>query len=876
MFRRIWNRIFTHTRKRNLEKEMEAEMRFHLDMEIDNNARNGMTKEEARLTALQSFGGLDQAKENYRDIARFRWIEDLWMDLRISKRSLLKKPGFTVFAIITFALGIGANTAIFSVVKAVLLEPLPYKNPEQLVMLWENDTLEGNDRNPVSPGNFGDWRNQNKASSQLAYYTKPGGVNVTGQSGPERIIASEVSANLFSILGVQPMLGSTFTPVVRATNPGLEIILSYGLWQRRFGGSTDVLGKPMTIRDNVYTIVGVMPPQFQLPEIAEFWEQARNVESQNRGSHFLRVIGRLNPEVSIKQAQSDFTVIAKRLEKQYPETNKGSGINVISFHDQFVGTVKPALLMLLIAVGFMLLIACANVANLLLVRAAARQQQITICAALGAGRWRLIRQLLTESLLLTLVGGILGFLLAIFAVNILSFLIPANLVQTGHISINPGVLAFTSIITILTGVICGIAPAWQSSKPNLHNALKESGRSSSGSLGRRRLSDLLVVAEISLTLVLLIGGVLMVKSFTRLMAVEPGFDSARLLTLEFALVGAKYRDDEQVVTGYRQLLENLAILPGVHSVGAISRLPLAGDRSTADISIERRDRHTNNIIDGELHFRVITPGYLPTIGLQLFSGRNLTENDKAGMPQVVLINETAARLHWPNENALGKRIKFVDPNAPWQTIVGVVRDARNFGLDENPRPEIYVSYLQDSSNRMRVVIRTSTESLSLVPGIRQAVNRVDRDLPISQVMTMDDLYSKSVAQRRLNMTLLGIFAFIALLLAISGIYSVVSYTVTNRTQEVGIRIAIGAQNSDVLKPILLQGMLPALIGVAIGLIAAFALTRLIKSLVFGVSVTDPIIFIVAPITIMLVTLLACYFPARRATKIDPLISLRYE
>jgi putative ABC transport system permease protein len=789
---------------------------------------------------------------------------------------LRRSPGFTAVAGLSLALGIGANTAIFSVVNAVLLSPLPYQNADRLVMLWENDTQEGNDRNPVAPANFVDWRKQNEVCEQLAYFTQPQGLNLTGSGEPERILGIGVSANLFPLLGIQPMLGRHFLPIDGKTNSGLEVILSHGLWQRRFGTDPAVIGKPMVLDGISFTIVAVMPPQLQLPEEAELWWQTLNGELATvRGQHFLRVIGRLKPGMTRQQAQANFTTIARQLEQQYPETNKGYGVNLLSLKDQLVGRIERALLILLGAVGFVLLIACANVANLLLVRAAARQKEVAIRAALGANRLRLMRHLLTESLLLALAGGALGLLLAVWGVDLIVALGAANIPRAENISLDLRVLSFALLLTLLAGISFGLAPAWHASQIDVHTVLKEGDRSGNGSLGRQRMRGLLVISEIALSLVLLVGAGLLLKSFWRLQAVELGFDPGKVLTMQFSLPGIRYGEREQMAAFYRQLTERVAALPGVRAVGAISRLPLAGDRSTSGLTIEGRPARAGEQL--EVHYRVITPGYFRAVGIPLRAGRELTERDTESAPAVAIVNESMAGRYWPGGDATGKRIKLgPNRNGPWVSIVGVVGDARNFGLAVAPQPEVYISYLQGAQERMRLVVRTAAEPLSLVPALREAVRALDPELPFSQVTTMEQLLAKSVAERRLNLRLLSIFAVVAVALAAVGIYGVMSYTVAQRTREIGIRLALGALPADVLTLVIRQGMILAVMGVVIGLAGAFALTRLMSNLLFGVSATDPATFALIAVLLAGVALLACYLPARRATRVDPLVALRCE
>jgi putative ABC transport system permease protein len=798
-------------------------------------------------------------------------MDTLWHDLRYGARMLMKKPGFTVIAVLTLSLGIGANTAIFSVVNAVLLRPLPYQEPNRLVMVWENDTQEGNDRNPVAPANFVDWQKHNEVCAQLAYYNQPGGVTLSGDGEPERVIGMGVAPNLFSLLGIQPILGRGF--LLEGGKPGaaFEVVLSFGLWQRRFGGDPGVIGKPLTFEGLTTTIVGVMPAHFRLPEEGElWWPNLDGTIATLRGRYFLRVIGRLKPGLTMAEARANFTTIARQLEQQYPETNKGRSVNVLSLEEQFVGETRRALLVLFGAVGFVLLIACANVANLLLVRATARQKEIAVRAALGAGRLRLVRQLLTESLPLALAGGSFGLLLALWGVDLLMALGPTKLPRVENVGIDARVLGFTLFMTFLTGVIFGLVPAWQTSKTNVQEALKEGGRGSADSVGRHRMRSLLVVAEIALTLVLLVGAGLMIKSFLRLHAVELGFDPGNVLTMQFSLPGVKYGESEQIRAFYRELTERIAQLPGVRSVGAISRLPLAGDRSTTSLTIEGQPVRSGE--QPEVHFRVITPNYFRTMGIPLRAGRELTDSDTE-TSSAIMINESMARKFWPGVDAVGKRVKT---RADWITVVGVVADARNFGLDAEARPEVYVSYLQNAQERMRLVIRTATDPLTTVPAVREVVRALDKDLAFSQVLTMTQLLDRSVSQRRLNMLLLGLFAAMALLLAAIGIYGVMSYSVSQRTHEIGVRMALGAERRHIFKLVVGQAATLALVGVGIGLAAALALTRLMSSLLFGVSATDPLTFAGVAVLLTVVALLASYLPARRAMRVDPMMALRYE
>src|SRR5262245_7136473 len=798
-------------------------------------------------------------------------MRTLWQDLRYGARMLWKKPGFTLVAIITLALGIGANTAIFSAVDALLLRPLPFPDPERLVMIWENDTQEGNSRNPVAPANFVDWRKQNDVCWQIGYFTQAGGLNLTGSGEPERVTGVFVSQNLFSLLGAQPQMGRGFIDEDLKERRGLVVLLSHSLWQRRFGGDPSVVGKSLTLDGDPFTVIGVMPPNFQLPDEAELWGMTLNGELATvRRQHSLRVMARLKPGVTMEQARANFSLIARQLEQQYPATNKGYGVSMISLREQLTGETQRALWIMAGAVGFVLLIACANVANLTLARAGARQREMAVRSAIGAGRFCLVRQLLTESMLLAGLGGAFGVLLASWSVDWITS-ISANVALAPKIGIDPRVLGFTFLVTTLTGVIFGLAPALTASRPNLNDALKEGARSASHSSNRVR--NLLVISEVALALVLLAGAGLLIRSFVRLRNVETGFDPKNVLTMQFSLSGVNYDRGEKVAAFYQRLVERLQSAPGVRSAAAISRVPLAGDRSTSGLNIEGRPALPGE--SREVHYRVITPGYFRTMGIPLRAGRDLTEQDNAEAPRVALINQTLARKYWTVADAVGKWIKLGgNANDPWISIAGVVGGAQNFGMEKAALPEIYVPNLQSPSGRMRLVVRADVPPLSLVSTVKEAVRSLDRDVPFSQVATMEQLLAKSVAPRRLNLALLAVFAVIALALAVAGIYGVMSYTVTTRTREIGVRVALGAQLSDVIKLVVVQGLKPALAGVAIGLTASFALTRLMTKLLYGVSATDPLTFITVTVLLIVVALLAALVPARRATKVDPMVALR--
>ncbi|MEK6285157.1 MAG: ABC transporter permease [Acidobacteriota bacterium] len=817
-------------------------------------------------------------------------METFFQDMRYGLRLLIKRPGFTAVAVIALALGIGANSAIFSVVNGVVLRALPYKDPEQLMMVWSKRPLlqaqVGSAEFPVSAGDFIDWRDQNQVFEQIAaFHTQP--FNITGAGEPEFLGGVRASASLFSLLGVEPKLGRTFTVDEDQPGAGQVVLISHGLWQRRFGSDPNIVGQKLTLNDQPYTVVGVLPAGFQFPRKGEmpagyqFPRQAdlytplawTPAQATNRGRNFLAVIARLKPQVTIEQAGAEMDAIAEQLKQQYPQTNTNKEAFLVALHQQVVGKVRTALLVLLGAVGFVLLIACANVANLLLARAASRQKEMAIRTALGASRFRVIRQLLTESVLLSLVGGTLGLLLALWGIELLLAISPGNLPRIDTIGIDGRVFAFTLAISVLTGIGFGLAPAIQVSKPDLNDALKEGGRASS--VGHNRFRGLLVVSEVALSLVLLIGAGLMIRSFVALLNVDPGLNAKNVLTLDIGLPRTKYTGPQQTAF-FEQVIARLQALPGVQSAGAVYPLPLSGAEEGMGFNIDGRQSVPGQAFNAGP--RWVSNEYFNTIGISLLRGREFTERDNAGSPRVVVINDAMARAYWPDEDPLGKRVSFDQINeAPnWREIVGVVRDVKHSAVDANSKPEMYFPFPQFPLFFMTVVVRTTGDPLNLVAAARSEVLAVNADQPISNIHTMEELIANSIAQRRFNMLLLGIFAGVALLLSAVGIYGVMSYSVAQRTHELGVRMALGAQTSHVVSLVVKQGMALALAGVGIGLAAAFALTRIMASLLYGVSATDPLTFSVIAVLLASVALLACYLPARRATKVDPMIALRYE
>jgi putative ABC transport system permease protein len=818
-------------------------------------------------------------------------MEILLKDIRYAVRGLLKRPGFTVVAIITLALGIGANTAIFSVVNAVVLRPLPYAEPDRLVTLWE--TMPGSDQRSVAPGNFDDWRTQNKTFQDLAatFYAN---FNLTSDGEPDRIDGATITSNLMSVLGVNAQLGRTFQAEDDQHQDRNVVLISDGLWRRRFGADPNVVGRNVTIDETPHTVVGVMAKGFQFPARSDLWVLGRNrgavpmsLISQipnndwvhERDAHFIRVIGRLKPGATLSQAQSDIAALARKAEQDFPKTNSGLGSNVVPLHTQVVGDVRSMLFILLGAVGFVLLIACTNVANLMLARASQRDREIAIRTAVGASRLRLIRQLLTESLLLSVVGGLAGLLVSIWAVAVFVKLSPGDIPRLSEASVDFRLLGFTLLVSLLTGLGFGLLPAFQATRTNLNTSLKEGGTKSTDGRQRRRARNVLVVTELALAQVLLVCAALLAISYVRVTQINPGFNPDRVLTAKIAPSNKKYPDAKSRSAFYATVLERLQNLPGVESAGMVMSLPLTGSSMNRGFRVEDRPeaRADENV---NMDFQIVSPGYFSTLEIPVKRGRGLSATDTENNERVIVINETMARVYWPQEDPLGKRMAIGESSkdTSWRTIVGVVGDNRHASLSEPPVPTAFIAYRQDLESwpRMGFVIKSKTTAASLTSVVRTELAGIDRAQPVYAIEPLDNLLSTSVAQRRFVMLLLGSLAAIALVLAMVGVYGVISFSVSERTQEIGIRMALGARAFDVLRMVLGQGMRVALIGIAIGLAGAFALTRLLASMLFEVSATDPRTFAIVAAMLGGIALLACYLPARRATKVDPLVALRYE
>jgi putative ABC transport system permease protein len=804
-------------------------------------------------------------------------METIFKDVRYGIRSLAKHPAFTAIALITLALGIGANTAIFSVVNAVLLRPLPYDDPERIVWLW--DTQPQLATTPTSLPDFLGWKEQNRSFEHLAAF-QGGNMFVDAGDGSTDTPVGLVTPELFSVFHVSPILGRTFTN--EETLPGRfrVAVLSHSMWQNRLGSDPNVSGRTIQLNGAPYTIIGVMPAGFSYPDRAELWRPLPiDPAKLDPGPHYLNVVGRLKSGVTLAQAQADMSTIAARLSQQYKEKNAGHGVKLESLTKVVVGDVGLALYVLLGAVGFVLLIACANLANLMLARVGARQKEIALRTALGASRLRIVRQLLTESIMLAVVGGAAGLLLAIWAVRWIVSLSADTIPRVHEISVDPRVAGFTLLVSVLTGVLFGLAPAIQVSRPDLTDALKESGRATAG-LRRNRLRSALVVTEVALSLVLLIGAGLMIRSFAKLNQVDPGFKPAQVMTMGVALLRIKYPEDEQVAQGFSQILEHAANAPGVLSAGAISDLPLTGSNISDSFTIEGRPPIPKEA-EPSTEYHIITPRYFESMGIPLLSGRDIAPTDTRQSPNVVVINDAFARRHFAGENPLGHRLRLQGQERDPLQIVGVINNVRNLALDEQPTPEVYVPFLQDPlspnyQRAMTIVARTKSDASAIAGTLRAALTSVDKGLPVYAPKPLAEHLRDSLTRRRFNLVLLNVFGGVALLLAAVGIYGVISYGVTQRTHEMGIRIALGAKSLDVLTLVVRQAMVLALGGVGIGLLAAFGLTRLMKSLLFSVSVTDPMTFVAIVVLMTFIALLACLIPARRATKVDPMIALRYE
>jgi predicted permease len=874
----LWRRLLFYARRDRFDRELEEEMRFHLEMKAQENAEAGMEPLEARYAAHRQFGNQTLLREVSRDMWGFRTLEALAKDLRYGLRMMIKNPGFTVVAVISLALGIGANTAIFSIVNSVLLRPLPYPSAERLMTIWEDHRARnGPEREWTSPPGFEDWRDQAKSFDHVVavQFWQP---TLTGQGEPERLTGAQVSHDTFAMLGVAPALGRSFRP--EEDRPGVEsvVIISHGLWRKRFGADPSLVGRRILLNGESRAVIGVMPAGFKFPIIADadVWRPIQPVINSGcrRGCTAIRVMARLKPDATEAQARAELNAIAARIEQQFPDTNTKVGATLVPLQEFLVGPVKAQMLALLVAVAFVLLIVCANVANLLLARSATREKEIAVRASLGAGRWRIARQLLSESLLLAVIGGTIGLLLAYGLVDLLASFSPQGTPRVDEIGVDGRALGYALAVTVLTGLLFGAAPVWQLFKADLNQSLRDSGKGLYGARSGRRALGALVVVETALALTLLVGAGLLVKSFIRLQRVDPGFDPRNMLTAVVTLPQAAYPERNQVALFYNRLLERARTLPGAQSAAVVSSLPLTGFDSDAGFVIEgrpapRQDQQSVAWVSS------VSPGYFRTMGMGLIAGREFTDRDNENSPKVVIISEETARRHFPNENPIGKRIGDGSPDG-WREIVGVTADVKHFGLNQDSRVSMFFPDRQQLSRRMFIVVRTAADPSSLSPALRGVVAEMDRNLAVSNIIPMEEISTRSIGQERFTLLLLGLFSALALLLAVAGIYGVMSYAVAQRTHEIGLRMALGAQTGAILKLVVRRGVKLVAGGVALGLVASFSLTRLMAKMLFGVSAADPLTFIVITLLLAFVALLACWIPARRAAKVDPMTALRFE
>jgi putative ABC transport system permease protein len=817
-------------------------------------------------------------------------MQTLLQDLRYAVRMLLKHPGVTVIAVITLALGIGANTAIFSVVDTVALRPLPYKNPDRLVSLWENVSQRGRWR--VTPANFVDWKKDSTVFENMAAFGAST-LTLTGDGEPEQLMGTRASDGYFAVVGVEPILGRTFLPEEHEPGKGGVVILGQSFWQHRYGGNRAIINKAITLDGSSYTVVGVMPSDvfpvwpttsgkisFDSNEQQYWTPMSFSAQWQsNRTAHVLGVLGRLKQNVTLEQARAEMNTIGARLEQAYA-ANKGEGIIVNQFMDEMVGNVRPALFTLLGAVGLVLLIACANIAGLLLAQHAVRGKEVAIRAALGAGRGRLVRQFFIEGLLLSVLGTVAGILLATIGIDLIVKLVPSQYPRFSQTQIDLRVLGFTVALSLLTCLLFSLLPALQASKPDLQATLEQGRRVAGPGIGRQRFRQLLVVFQISIAVMLVISAGLLVKSFWRLRHVDPGFNPEQVLSLTVGLPPAKYSDNQKINSFYNQLIERISRLPGVEGTAIAYDQPLEANWIDA-FTVAGRPAGPGE--SESANFNPVSLDYFQTLGVRRVSGRGFTAQDDQDHPGVAVVNESFVRKYFPNETALGQRLQLSAPARIWNNerltsfeIVGIVRDVKSAGLNSDAEPTYYVPASQAPLQNMTVLVRTLSDPNALVPALRSAVLAIDPNQPITNIKTMDHIVADSIAQPRLSMLLMGLFGLLSLTLAAVGIYGLLSYAVTQRTQEMGIRMALGARMIDVLKLILTQGMMLVVIGEVLGLLGAFAFTRFLKALLFGVTPTDATTFFAVVAVLTAVALLACYVPARRATKVDPLEALRYE
>jgi predicted permease len=873
-------------------QDIDKELRFHVEMETQANVERGLTQEEARAFALRSFGNFARVRDAAFEIRGGGMLETLWQDLCYGVRMLSKSRGFTVVAILSIAIGIGANTAIFSVTNALLLRPLPYRDADRLVILWNRSPGLNIAQDWFSPGQYLDVKTQNHVFDETAI-TIGGSYNLTGQGTPERVDGARVSSSLFPLFGAQSMLGRVFLPEEDEKGPPPTVILSHGFWQRSFGSDAGVIGKTLTLNGNNFTIVGVMKKEFSMNK--EVMPAVNGIQKADvllplpmsaadrtdRDHEDYNIFARLKPGVTVEKAQAELDVIVERMKQQYPDhypPNGGLTISAVSLLEQVVGDIRHALYVLLGAVGFVLAVACANVANLLLSRAAVRQKEIAIRTAVGASRLRILRQLLTESVLLAVLGGLCGLVIALLAVKVLRAYGPENIPRLNEVGVDGRVMAFTFFISLVTGIIFGLAPALRGSRVDLNEVLKDGGRSSgagnASGLGQQHIRRLLVVSEVALSIVLLIGAGLLIRSYQRIANAHPGFNPHNVLSLRLSIPASKYPTPDSITAFYRQLGERLKGLPGVEAVGTTYSLPMSTVAFAWEpITVEgyvSRNGESSTISNT----RIVSPDYFRTMGIPLLKGRYFNEHDRKDEPETVIVDEAMAERFWPNEDPIGKRLK--NKSDTWRTVVGVISDAKQYSPEKEPPITVYYPFDQYAARSMYLLVRTTSDPVPMTPAITREIQALDAELPVFDVNTMEQRLYDSMARQRFSMLLLGIFAAFALTLAAIGIYGVMTYWVNQRTHEIGIRMALGAQPRNILRLVIRQALILVSIGIAIGLVGAFALTRVMSNLLFGISATDRLTFFTISLLLGSIALLASYLPARRAARVDPMVALRRE
>ena len=876
---RWWDELKYLMRKLNrkrADRELEEEIRTHLELETLEKIEEGFSPEEARAAARRRLGNQTLLSESSREVWGFRSIERLIQDLRFGARMFLKSPGMTAVLILTIALGIGFNSALFSLVNTLLLNPLPFPDADRLVVVWAGSAKTSGARLGGSPEEYAEWRKQTQSFAGIA--AQAGMLfNLSGTDEPERILGGRVSTNFFSVFGISPALGRDFLPEEDELKGGRVVVLSQSVWRRRFNADPSLIGRTIMLNDLSYTVVGILPSGFRYPQIhegdseKELWTPVQVESLPDRGAPFLSVIARLKSGMAMETAQAELNTIERRLENVYPQTHSGRIAHLVPLQEQVVGKARLSLLVLFGAVGIVLLIACANVSNLLMARAAARRREMALRLAIGASRLRLIRQLLTEGILLALAGGALGLLIAFLARPMLLSFGGQSIPRADEVVIDTRVLLFTLSLSVIAGLLFSVLPAVQASGMNPNQFLKEGGKSGTAGRSGNRLRSLLIVIQVALALVLTIGAGLLTRSFLTLLSVNPGFEPKKVLTFDLFL-----SPKAQGAGFYRQLIEKLDALPGVEAAGAVNALPLGGGVFTWTFFIEGRQPSDEPL--GRVDYRVVTTDFFRTIGIPLKRGRIFTEQDGREAMPVGIINEAMARRYWPDEDPIGKRFRMQAPISvsPWTTIVGVVGDVKHAGLDQDPTPAVYKPHQQHPRTDMTVVMRTRSEPLTLANSARNQVREMDKDLPISNLREYTYFVSKSVAQRRFAMLLLTGFASLALLLALFGIYGVLSYSVNLRTQELAIRQALGARSRDVKALVVRQGMSLVLVGMMIGLTAAIGVTRVMTNMLYEIKPLDLTTLVTVSFLISGVAALACYLPARRASMVDPMVALRSE